>query len=288
MNSLNLSICSNQDQDTSVLQKLLLEFRDISLMPIQVNISMIPLESYRHEMTGMVIHNRVGDVSQAGAPVVRDLMAMNALRPFTSLEVEKTGGETAFVPVAWQSTQQISDEQVWSMPWTADPGVFLYWIDLLEQAGIDEEIFFQSPGNLAEASRRVQASGIPRPWGITAGQKHSAIHSVASWVWASGGDFLSEDGKRVMFMGPEALAGLRAYFSMIQFMAPESQLADYRVNNQLFINRQSAIISGNGEIAAYIVNNLPDEMCSRLGVALPFGIPLVGGSSLVVWANSRH
>ena len=170
----------------------------------------------------------------------------------------------------------------------ADPRIFLYWRDLLEQASVDEQIAFQSPENLVEASRRLQATGVPAPWGITTRYKHSAIHTVASWVWASGGDFISGDGRKALFLEPQALAGLKAYFDMLPFMAPESLKADYQVNNQLFANRQSAIIVGNGETAKYIVNNIPAEMRSRLGVALPFGVPLVGGSCLVVWASSKY
>lgn len=285
---LNLSICGNLNQDTSILRKLLEKFQDSSPALTQVDVQSIPWEVYRQELTTMVVHNRVGNVSQVGAPVASDMMAMNALRPFAPQEVEQMGGKAAFVPVAWQSTQQISDKQVWSIPWMADSRVFFYWRDLIEQAKIDEETAFQNPQNLIETVRRIQSGGVSRPWGITAGHKHSAIHTVVSWVWASGGDFISEDGTKALFLEPEALAGLKAYFNMIQFMAPESLRADYPANNQLFVNRQSAIILGNGETATYIVNNIPAEMRSRLGVALPFGVPLVGGSSLVVWASSRY
>jgi multiple sugar transport system substrate-binding protein len=288
MNHLNLSICGNLNQDNSVLHKLLEEFQQSSPVFIQVDVDPMPWDTYRQELTSKVIHNRGGDVSQAGAPVASDMMAMNALRPFAPQEVEQIGGEAAFAPVAWRSAQQISDKQVWSIPWMADPRAFLYWRDMLDQAGTDEQTAFQSPGNIIEASRRLQASGVSKPWGITTGYKHSAIHTVASWVWASGGEFISDGGTKALFLEPEALAGLKAYFSMIQFMAPESLKADYLANNQLFANRQSAIILGNAETATYIVNNIPVEMRSRLGIALPFGVPMVGGSSLVVWASSRH
>ena len=285
---LNLSICGNAIQDNPVLHKLLEEFQRSSPVSMQVDVDPIPWDTYRQELTSQVIHNRMGDVSQAGAPVASDMMAMNALRSFAPQELEQMGGKAAFVPVAWQSVQQISDKQVWSIPWMADPRIFLYWRDLLVQANTDELTAFQSPKNLLEASRRLQTSGVAKPWGITTRYKHSAIHTVASWVWASGGDFISADGTKAMFMEPEALTGLKAYFGMLPFMAPESLKADYQTSNQLFVNRQSAIILGNGETATYIVNNIPTEMRSRLGVALPFGVPLVGGSSLVVWASSRY
>jgi multiple sugar transport system substrate-binding protein len=288
MINLNLSICGNLDQDTTVLRKLLEKFQDSSPALTQVDVKSIPWEVYRQELTTMVVHNRIGDVSQVGAPVASDMMAMNTLRPFSPREVEQMGGKAAFVPVAWQNTPQVLDKQIWAIPWLADPRVFFYWRDLIEQAKVDEETAFQNPQNLTETVRRIQSGGVSKPWGITVGHKHSALHTVASWVWANGGDFISTDGKRALFLESEALAGLKAYFSMIQFMAPESQMADYQANNQLFANHQSAIILGNGETATYIVNNIPADMRTRLGVALPFGIPLVGGSSLVVWAKTQN
>jgi multiple sugar transport system substrate-binding protein len=285
---LNLSICGGPGQDNPVLHKLLEEFQRSSPVSAQVDVDPLPWDTYRQELTSKVIHNRMGDVSQAGAPVASDMMAMNALRPFTPQELEQMGGKAAFAPVVWESVQQISEKQVWSIPWMADPRIFLYWRDLLEQARADEQTAFQSPENLLEASRRLQASGVVKPWGITTRYKHSAIHTVASWVWVSGGSFISDDGTKTQFLEPAALAGLKAYFGMLPFMAPESLNADYQVNNQLFVNRQSAVMLGNGETASYILGNIPTEMRSRLGVALPFGVPLVGSSSLVVWASSRN
>ena len=84
------------------------------------------------------------------------------------------------------------------------------------------------------------------------------------------------------------MEGFKAYFSMVRFMAPETLSSGYAVNNQLFANRQSAIILGNGETAKYILDKIPAGMQSRLGVALPFGVPLVGGSNLMIWAGTRH
>lgn len=285
---LNLSICGNSNQDNSVLHKLLEDFQQSSHISIQVDVDPMPWDTYRQELTSKVIHNRTDDISQAGAPVASDMMAMNALRQFAPQEMEQIGGKAVFAPVAWQSVQQMSDKQVWSVPWMADPRIFFFWRDLFEQAGVNERTAFQSAENITEASRRLQASGIHKPWGITTRNKHSAIHTVASWVWACGGDFISSDGTEALFLEPKAMAGLKAYFGMLPFMAPESLSADYQTNNMLFVNRQSAVILGNGETAKFITNNIPAEMRSRLGVALPFGVPLVGGSNLIVWAACRY
>ncbi len=181
---LNLSICGNLEQDHSILRTLLDEFQNSSSTLTYVDVNPIPWEAYRQELTSMIIHNRTADVSQAGAPVASDMMAMNALRPFSRDEINELGGEDAFAPVAWQSVRQISDEQVWSIPWMADPRVFLYWRDLLENARVDEQLAFLNPGNFTETLSRLQVSGVSKPWVINTRHKHSAIHTVASWVWA--------------------------------------------------------------------------------------------------------
>ena len=285
---LNFSICGDSSQDTPILHQLLDTFQKSSSMPAEVEVYPIPWESYRQELTSMVIHNRSGDVSQAGAPVASDMMAMNALRPFKFRDVERMGGKAAFLPVAWRNNPSDADGQIWAVPWLADPRVFFYWRDLVEQTQVDESTAFGTPSNLIEAVKQMQKGGISKPWGITVGNKHSALHTVASWVWACGGDFISEDGSKALILEPEAMEGFKAYFSMVRFMAPETLSSGYAVNNQLFANRQSAIILGNGETAKYILDKIPAGMQSRLGVALPFGVPLVGGSNLMIWAGTRH
>jgi multiple sugar transport system substrate-binding protein len=285
---LNLSICGDTGQDGGVLQDLLSEFKESGPAMTDVEVYPIPWEAYRQELTSMVIHDRTRDVSQAGAPVASDLMSMNALRPFSQQDVEAMGGEAAFAPVAWQSVHQMSDKEIWSIPWLADPRVFLYRRDVLEEFGVDERTAFQTPQNFTETLNHLQAGGVQKPWGINTRHKHSAIHTVVSWIWAYGGEILSADGTRALFLEKEGREGLTAYFRTFPFLGSESNQLDYQLTNQAFIDRQSAVILGNGETVASILSNSPLEMQSCLGAALPFGIPLVGGSNLVIWGGSRN
>jgi multiple sugar transport system substrate-binding protein len=283
-----LTICREPDQGYPVLQELLGEFQQQQPSYPKVEVRPISWGEYRNEVVGVAIHNKAGDISQIGAPLVSDLLAMNALRPFSPAEMHQMGGAAAFASAAWESAQRELDGKVYSLPWLADPRVIFYWRDMLNQAGVDAETAFQTEENLIEALSRLQTSGIEKPWLLTAGHKHSAIHSVSSWIWAAGGDFVSKDGKKALFMEPKGLAGLKAYFSMIRFMSRESHTADYSINSRLFASRKSAIIQGNLETATYIINNTPAaDVHSNLGIALPFGVPYVGGSSLVIWSKSR-
>jgi ABC-type glycerol-3-phosphate transport system substrate-binding protein len=139
-----------------------------------------------------------------------------------------------------------------------------------------------------ETLNRLQTGGVPKPWGINTRHKHSAIHTAVSWIWAYGGEILSADGSRALFLEKNGLAGLKAYFGTFPYLANESHQLDYQSTNQAFIDRHSAVILGNGETVASILNSSPVEKRSHLAAALPFGIPLVGGSNLVVWGGSRN
>jgi ABC-type glycerol-3-phosphate transport system substrate-binding protein len=285
---LHMSVCGELGQEAAILKELLAEFQQSCQTMTEVEVDPIPWEAYRQELTSMVIHGGTGDISQAGAPVASDLMAMNALRPFHPQELEAMGGRAAFVPAAWQSVQQMSDKQVWSIPWLADPRVLLYWRDMLESAGVDERTAFQTPLNFMVTLQRLQAGGVAKPWGINTRHKHSAIHSVASWVWAYGGDFLSEDGTRALFLEGPGQEAMKAYFGAFPYLAGESQELDYSATNRAFTERRTAVILGNGETIASILSNSTEATRAQLGAALPFGMPLVGGSNLVVWAGSRN
>jgi multiple sugar transport system substrate-binding protein len=288
MARINLSICGDATQNNPVLHQMLETFQKGSTLQTQVEVHPIPWDSYRQELTSMVIHNQSGDVAQAGAPVASDMMAMNALRRFRPREVEQMGGKDAFVPIVWKNIPPSKEGEIWAIPWLADPRIFFYWRDLVEEAQADEKTAFENPQNIIETMKRLQKNGVAHPWGITVGNKHSALHTVASWVWASGGEFLSEDEKKALILEPRALEGLKAYFSMAAFMAPECLTAGYQKNNENFINRRSAVIMGNCETLKFITEHTSPEMRARLGAALPFGVPLVGGSDLMIWASTRH
>ena len=104
----------------------------------------------------------------------------------------------------------------------------------------------------------------------------------------NGGDFLSPDRKRVLFDQPEALAGLRSYFSLLGFLSPEGRrLLIEDGNESLFPSGKSAIAFGTIRLSkpAYA---LPAEVAENWGVAALPRPCFVGGSNLVIWNHTRH
>ena len=273
-------------QENNITQPLLDMFKKV-FPQAQVEVANIPWDTYKQEFTSMAIHGHGIDVSQTGAPVANDLIAMNALRPFTAREMALLGGENAFIEVARKSSLCFTENKVWSVPLFSDPYVITYWSDMLEQAGIDEKQAFTLE-HIEETFQRLQASGIEYPWLINFHyDKFIPIHSVASWVWAQNTDFISEDGRKALFIGSAALTGLKAYFRLAKFVSPACLHLDDQQYNRLFLERRAAATICNMGYSYNWYRSLQPELRSRLKVALPPGPPLVGGSSLVIWNTTR-
>ncbi len=250
----------------------------------------IPWDDVKQEITAIGIYSKGPDASQVGAPLVNDLVAMNALRPFSARELERLGGQAAFAPVAWQNSLRYADGCLWSVPLFADPYVILYRADMLEQAGVDASTAFTSIENLEETLRKLVASGIEKPLFLPYINldKFISIHTAMSWIWACGGSLLSSDHKTACFLEPAALAGMKAFFRLARFLSPGSTTTDFSVSARDFELGQTAITLGNLGAAQKVLANLPPEKRQLVHTTPTLGVSLVGGSSLVIWKHTRQ
>jgi ABC-type glycerol-3-phosphate transport system substrate-binding protein len=274
------------DQGNNITQPLLDMFKEVSSQA-QVEVNSVMWDTYKQEFTSMAIHGHGIDVSQAGAPVVNDLVAMNALRPFTAREMTLLGGESAFIAAAWNSSLRFDENKVWAIPLFSDPYAIAYWSDMLEQAGIDEKQAFTLE-HIEETFQRLQTSGIEYPWLTNFHyDKHISIHGAAGWVWAQNTDFVSKDAREALFAAPAALTGLKAYFRLAKFVSPACLRLDSREYERLFLERRTAATICNLGYCYNWYQKLSPELRPRLKVVSPPGQPLVGGSSLFIWKNTR-
>jgi multiple sugar transport system substrate-binding protein len=160
--------------------------------------------------------------------------------------------------------------------------LLFYRRHLLSQAGIDEDLAFHTAGALNHTVSELQTNGIQVPWTVPTGLTHTTLLNITSWVWGAGGDFISPDGKLTLFSQPAALAGIRAYFALGRFLAPSVRhLNGLQPDDQFLKDSQTAMtISG-----PWLFNQVGPELAAQLGVALPPGASLVGGSHLVIWKH---
>lgn len=274
----------SSDSSNAVLETLLAEFR--ARTGIRVQLQFIPWEAAWDEMVKVAIYRKGPDVSEIGSTWMGDLVGMRGIRPFTALDLRALGPVQDYVPSLWQSASLAGSGDIWGIPWMMDARLLFYRRDLLAQAGIDEAEAFASPAALDETLHRLQQAGVEIPWVIPTRRSWITLHNLAVWVWGHGGDFVSPDGKELLFNTPEARAGFQEYFSLGRFMPPQAHHLTIVEADDCFSHGQAAMtLSG-----AWLWDNphLTPELRANIGVALPPGVPYVGGSQLVLWEYSRN
>jgi len=280
----DLSICLSRNESPADLEAVLKPYNMLRSAASAVKVNVIPWESYKDEVTAIAIYGKGPDISQVGAPLVNDLVVMNSLRPFTSREILGFGGPSTFHSVAWQSSRRVYEGQIWAIPWLSDPHAILYWKDMLSQAGIQEQNAFKSFDQMEQTLQHLQSSGVTAPWVLPIGHRFNSLHAACSWIWGAGGDFVSADHRTPFFHHPEAIEGLKRYFRLYRYMPQEGQPLDDVGSSKFFLDRKAVATIGN----LTMIHKIPPDLLSKIGVALPPGAPLVGGSSLIIWKHTPN
>ena len=229
-----------------------------------------------------VIYGSNQDVSEMGTSWVNDFAAMNGLRPFSPAEVRNLGGEAAFPPGLWRSGVN-TDGIAHAIPWMTYLSLVYYRRDLLREAGVEVADAFSTPENLEQTLERLSRhGGMVSPWAISSRSKYTTLHDLSMWLWAKGTDFVGPTGKDVLLNERNARSAMRAYFGLARYLSPKARgLTDLEVDD-LFARGEAAVtVSGPGLYSMCKTNNLD------VGVAIPFGQSIIGGSSLVIWRSTR-
>jgi multiple sugar transport system substrate-binding protein len=287
MTALELSIMSNATMLTPPLQQALQLFESQHRIPVQVEL--LPWDTGRSQLVDFALFETGPDVSETGTTWLSSFIAMNTLHQFTEREVNALGGSSTFLPAAWESAITLRG-QIWSIPWLTDTRIICYRRDLLEKAGVDEDSAFQSAAQMKQTFERLRASGVTLPWTMPTDRSSITLHNVAPWVWQAGGHFISEDGRSTHFNEPEARAGIRAYFeNYFPYLAPAARHLNASQSGILFQNGEAAAtISGYWLLHVMQQGEATPEVTENVGVAVPPGVPFVGGSNLVIWKYSHR
>jgi multiple sugar transport system substrate-binding protein len=137
-----------------------------------------------------------------------------------------------------------------------------------------------------ETCARLQAAGVPNPITLPSRQSRMTLHNLAAWVWGSGSDFTSPDGKKVLFATDQAKAALCAYFDLARYMPPNMRYLDDTQSDVAFLHGEAAMT-----ISGPWLHMWPDtapEVTANMRQALPPGVPYIGGSHLVIWKHTRQ
>ncbi len=284
---IELTIMEHSPDLADYLHPLLVEFE--AQHSIRVKFRILSWQTGWSDLVQIAVRNEGPDISEVGSSWVSNLIAMNALRAFEANELQTLGGMTAFLQSAWQGALSPGTQRVMAIPWWIDTRILYYRRDILQRAGIDEQTAFNTREQFANTLERLPANNGIHPWSAPIRRSALTLHNAASWVWGAGGDFVSLDGRQTLFAHPDARRGFRAYFELARYLHPSARTLEEGHADDLFIDgRVALILSGPWTFYSVQNNMVVPEVSANLGMALPPGVPFIGGSSLVVWRHTRR
>jgi multiple sugar transport system substrate-binding protein len=226
-------------------------------------------------------------VSETGDTWMGSLTSRNCLRPFNLTELATFGGSDDFLGEMWQSCLDFDEKTIVAIPWSMDTYLIYYRRDLLARAGVDESTAFLTTESLTDTLDKLNRAGVEIPIAIpTGGKSNSMVHQASCWVLKRGGDFISPDGKRIIFTKPETLAGLKEYFQLFRFIPPDARFLDDETSIDAFVHKGAAIALQNPPFLYSLKNGKwPHQSLENVGIAVQPGVPFIGGSNLVIWSH---
>jgi multiple sugar transport system substrate-binding protein len=285
---LDLSIMNHGPRFVGEVRAILTQFEQDT--HTAVNLRVLEWRDAWAELVRVALYGDGPHVSEIGNTWLSEFVSMNALRPFLGAEIARLGGAQQFLPSAWHSVTPPAPGgsmlvMTWAVPWLADMRLIHYRQDLFEQAGLQAHTAFQSPHTILETCARLRAAGVATPIVLPSRQTRMTLHNLAAWVWGSGGDFISADGKRVLFASDQVKAAVGAYFDLALYLPYHLRQLDENQSDGTFLHGDAAMT-----ISGPWLRLSPDAapaVSEHARQALPPGIPYVGGSHLVVWKHTR-
>jgi multiple sugar transport system substrate-binding protein len=254
---------------------------------LRVRLQQMEWSSGWNKILQVGLYQKGPDLSEVGSTWLENLHEMRSLRPFSEAEVRALGGRDAFLATSWPVTTGEERQRLVSIPWTLDTRLICYRRDLLAQAGIEEATAFESPEAVYETLRRLQSAGMRYPLALPTGGL--VIHNLASWVWGRGGQFRSDDCRRILLVEPEGRQALFDYFRLHRFIDPAYIGQNYNDTEVHYYEGRAAVLF-TGQWAMMTIKDGADPVIQPVhentGYAMLPGVPWVGAAHLVIWRHS--
>lgn len=238
-----------------------------------------------HEISSFALYGQGPDISEIGFGWIGSLASMNVIRPFAPYEINAIGGKEIFFPGVWSASFLSGDDRPWCIPWMGDPILVYYWKDALEKTDItDPRSAFSRHAAFVETLNKLRDQGYRYPLALTIKHNYRPLHEAIAWMWEAGCELIAPDLKQAIFAESNGLAGLRNYFSLIEFMDPEIHEAP--LFHGFFEQKRAVVTLGGPRVAVYDRHH--NDWGNQIGTATQLGKAFVGGSSLAIWNYSRH
>ncbi len=289
MIEIEMSCIPDAEVDFETLSELAAQFERQS--GIRVHLQRMTWGTAWMEFVTIAAHGKGPDLSHLGGSWVSSLATMNALRAFRPDEIRAMGGERVFSPPTWSSTRLVGDERVWAIPWTGYVYLVSYHRDLLQQAGVDPEQAFGTRlalTNTVERLRRANVS-IPLVAPYIVPPYTDLVHMAASFVWSAGGEFVDQEGKRVLLDQPAALDGLTNWLDFFRLTPSAYCHLTQEECLDLFLQRKTAVlVMDNRSILTNLIRGRSGAgELDSIAFAPLTETPWFGGGDFVIWQHTQ-
>ena len=256
---------------------------------IDVRVQIIPWNAAHEKLLPAFAGESLPDMCQLGntwIPEFRTLNAIDNLTPWVA--ASKTVHDSSYFPGIWDTN--VMDSLLYGVPWYVDTRVLFYRSDLLAAAGNT-----QPPGSWEEwfdCSAKMQ-SRFPGSYANFFSTNNEWAPPVILGL-QKGSSLLKENNTLGDFSGPEFTAAMHAFYTFFKNGWAPVKTAQIVSVYQAFAEGFFAMyITGPWYIGEFM-NRLPDSLQGGWMTApLPgpdggIGLSLAGGSSLVMFRQSKH
>jgi multiple sugar transport system substrate-binding protein len=271
---------------------------------IDVKVQLVGWDVQFDRIRNAAVSGEGPDVTQAGTTQVPFFAALNGFEDLSD-RVGEIGGEDAYAPGVWKTTQVVGRQGTWSVPWFTEARSIYYRKDLLKKAGVDPETAFGTGDDFRATLEKLKSSGTvdnknTYAFGSPGKQAFDLVHHVMPFVWDAGGSELSEDAKSSTIASSDAQKGVEFIADLLPagLYDPTALEKDGTQVEESFKGGRLAVWIGGPWVLTTIPRKDDDawspEARNNVGVApMPEGpsgsaFTFVGGSNLQMFKSSEN
>jgi multiple sugar transport system substrate-binding protein len=271
---------------------------------IDVQVQLVGWDVQFNRIRNAAVSGKGPDVTQAGTTQVPFFAALGGFVDLSD-RVDDIGGDDAYAPGVWQTTQVSGQDGVYAVPWFTEARSIYYRKDLLRKAGVDPKTAFTDWGAFKATLRKLRDSGAvdnkeTYAYGSPGKQAFDLVHHVMPFVWDAGGAELSEDETTSTIDSPEAQQGVEFIADLLPegLYDPTALEKDaQQVEDSFKAGRLAVWIGGPWVLAARERKDddtWAPEVRRNVGVApMPAGpsgeaYTFVGGSNLMMFEDAEN
>ena len=271
---------------------------------IDVKVQLVGWDVQFDRIRNSAVSGEGPDVTQAGTTQVPFFAALGGFEDLGE-RVSDIGGDGAYAPGVWQTTQLQGDDGTYAVPWFTEARAIYYRKDLLDKAGVDPETAFEDWDAFKATLQKLKSSGAvdnkkTYAFGSPGKQAFDLVHHVMPFVWDAGGAELNEDASEATIASDEAQEGVRFVADLLPegLYDPTALEKDGTQVEESFKGGRLAVWIGGPWVLATIGRKDDDawseEARANVGVApMPAGpsgkgYTFVGGSNLMMFKESKN